>query len=173
MNEKRMLELFGNVNEKYIEEANPFNRKKRKRRMQLVAASVLILIIGICIVLFYRQGTVDEKYYATNKEEISAIYEGELLVENISYEEAMDINMLLCYSGTGLPVNVSDWKTLSVSANYEDYNMTLNCAFNGEEFVVKEEDITDTIQYGDTIVYICKAEAVEEYELAYYAVFEY
>ena len=174
MNEKRMLDLLGNVNEKYIDEANPFNRKQKKIRIQTMAAACLcLLIIGTVGVSYYRQNAVGDKYYAINIEEISAIYEGELLAENISYEEATDTNMLLCYAGTGLPVDADGWKTLSVSANYEEYDMTLNCAFNGETFDVEEEKVTDTIQYGDTIVYICKAEAVAEYDLAYYAVFEY
>ncbi len=30
------------------------------------------------------------------------------------------------------PINVDAWKTLSVSNNYKDCSVTLNCAFNGE-----------------------------------------
>lgn len=175
MNEKKMLDLFSNVNEKYINEANPQNRNYHKFRINpiAVAACLCLIVIAGFGVSHYMKTAVDEKYYTTDMEEISSIYEGVLLAENISYEDATDTNIFLCYSGTDLPLSVDDWKTLSVSANYEDYDMTLNCAFNGETFTVNEENAIDIIQYGDTTIHIYKAETTSEYDLAYYAVFEY
>ncbi len=175
MNEKRMLDLFSNVNEKYINEAHPQNNNHNKFRIHpiAVAACLCLMVIAGFGVAHYMQTPVDEKYYTTNIEEVSAIYEGVLLAENISYEEATDTHIQLCYSGTGLPISVDDWKTLSVSANYEDYDVTLNCAFNGEVFTVNEENAIDIVQYGDTTIHIYKAETTSEYDLAFYAVFEY
>lgn len=175
MNEKRILDLFRNVNEKYINEANPQNRHHYNFRINLVAIAACLCLIAIVgfVASHYMPTEVAEKYYTTSMEEVSSIYEGVLLAEYISYEDANDTTILLCYSGTDLPLRVDDWKTLSVSANYEDYDMTLNCAFNGETFSANKENAIDMIQYGDTTIHIYKAETTSEYDLAYYAVFEY
>lgn len=175
MKEKRMLEMLGNINEKYIDEADPQNRNVSKFRVNLIAVAAclgLVVLAGLCGG-FYMQETQDEKYYSTNMEEILSIYDGELLAEKFSREGTVNTNIQLCYAGDGLPISVEDWKTLSISANYEDCDVTLNCAFNGETFSVDEENMIDSIQYGDTLVHIYKAETASEYELAYYAVFEY
>lgn len=169
-----MLELLGNVKEEYIEEANPQKRKQYKFKADVIAAACLcFLIVGGLGFLYFMKILAVENYYAADIEEISSVYEGELLAENISYEEAVDSQILLCYTGRDLPFNSEGWKTLSVSAKYEDYNMILNCGFNGETFLKNEEDAIDTIQYRDLTVSIYQAEKVSEYDLAYYAVFEY
>ena len=175
MREKRVLELFNNVDEKYIDEASPGNVKIKKFKLSpiIVAACLCFLLIGGWGVFRFIQTPVEEKYYTTNMDEILAVYEGELLVEKISYEGASDTNMLLCYTGSDLPISSEKWKTLSVSASYEDYDMTLNCAFNGETFTANGEKAIDTIQYGDTAIQIYQGDNTPEFELTYYAVFEY
>lgn len=170
-----MLEWLENVDDKYIEEANPKNKSIAKFRWNPIAIAACLALVVLTEIGsgFYRQITEKEKYYSTNMEEILAIYEGELLAERLSQEGVVNTNIQLCYAGEGLPGSVEDWKTLSVSANYEDCDVTLNCGFNGETFAVNEDNVIDSIQYGDTPVLIYKAEIVDEYELAYYAVFEY
>ncbi|MBR6626444.1 MAG: hypothetical protein IKL04_00490 [Lachnospiraceae bacterium] len=175
MNEKRILELFNNINEEYIEEARPQNRKKRKLNVYpiAIAACLCLLAIGGFGLSYFMQSSDDEKYYTTNIEEILSVYEGKLLAENISYDSANDTQILLCYTGDDLPLSSDRWQTLSVSASYEDYDMTLNCAFNGETFTASDEKVIDTIQYGDTTIQIYQGETTPEFELTYYAVFEY
>jgi len=175
MRENRVLELFNNVDEKYIDEASPRNGKNQKFKLSpiIVAACLCFLLISGWGVSRFIQTPVEEKYYTTNIEEILAVYEGELLVEKISYEGASDTNMLLCYTGNDLPISSDEWKTLSVSASYEDYDITLNCAFNGETFTANGETAIETIQYGDTTIQIYQGETTPEFELTYYAVFEY
>ena len=175
MSEKRILELFNNVDEKYIDEASPQNVKILKFMFSpiIVAACLCLLLIGGWGMSRFMQKNGEEKYYTTNMDEVLAAYEGELLVEKISYEGASDTNILLCYTGNDLPLSSDEWKTLSVSASYEDYDMTLNCAFNGETFITSGEKAIDTIQYGDTTIQIYQGETTPEFELTYYAVFEY
>ena len=175
MSEKRILELFNNVDEKYIDEASPQNVKIHKFKFSkiLAAACLCLLLIGGGVMSHFMQMPVEAKYYTTNMDEVTAVYEGELLVEKLSYEGASDTNILLCYIGKDLPISSDEWKTLSVSASYEDYDMTMNCAFNGETFTISGEKAIDTIQYGDTTIQIYQGETTPEFELTYYAVFEY
>ena len=175
MSEKRILELFNNVDEKYIDEASSRNVKvyKLKYHKIVVAACLCLMLIGSGIMFHFMQTPVEAKYYTTNMDEIMAVYEGELLVEKLSYEDSSDTNMLLCYTGNDLPISSNEWKTLSVSASYEDYDMTMNCAFNGETFTTNEKNAIDTIQYGDTRIQIYQGETTPEFELTYYAIFEY
>lgn len=175
MSEKRILEMFNNVDEKYIEEASPLKIKKHKfmSGSVVVAACFCILLFGGFGLSYFMQNSFKEKYYITDMDEVMAVYDGELLAEKISYEDASDINILLCYTGNDVPLKSDAWQTLSVSASYEDYDMTLNCAFNGESFAVDEENVIDTIQYGDTIIQIYQGETTPDFELIYYAVFEY
>ncbi len=175
MMEKRILKLFNNVNDEYINEANPQNTKQQKRRIisNVMVASLFFLVIGGLGIFHFMQTPNAERYYATSLEEISSVYKGVLLAENISFTDADDTNILLCYTGNDLPLSSDEWKTLSVSASYEDYDMTLNCAFNGETFTYNGENAIDTIQYGDTTIQIYQGETTPEFELTYYAVFEY
>ena len=175
MSEKRILELFNNANEEYINEANPQNKKQHKHRISFIAmvACLGLLVIGSISTFHFMQTSNKEKYYTTNLKEVSSAYEGVLLADSIFYEDANNTNVLLCYNGEGLPLSSEDWKTLSISASYEDYDMTLNCAFNGEIIAENSDNIIDTIQYGDTIIQIYQGETTPEFELTYYAVFEY
>lgn len=175
MSEKRILELFNNIDGKYIDEAAPQNVKNHKFKFSpiIVAACLCLLLIGGWGVSRFMQAPVEEKYYTTNMDEVLAAYDGELLAEKISYEGASDTNILLCYTGNDLPLSSEEWKSLSVSASYEDYDMTLNCAFNGETFSGNGENAIDTIQYGETTIQIYQGETTPEFELTYYAVFEY
>ena len=175
MREKRILELFNNANEEYINEAYPKNKKHHKYRISSIAmaASLGLFVIGGFSIFNFMQASNEEKYYAISLEEVSSAYEGVLLAENISFANADDTSILLRYNGDGLPLSSEDWKTLSVSASYENYDMTLNCAFNGESFTMNGEEPIDIIQYGDTNIQIYQGETTPEYELTYYAVFEY
>ena len=81
MKEKRMMEWLENIDEKYIEEANPKNRKVFKfRRNMIVAAACLCFVVLVGIGGgFYGQATEKEKFYSTNMEEIMSIIESERL----------------------------------------------------------------------------------------------
>lgn len=175
MNEKRILEIFGNIREEYIYEANPWKRKKHRFRINSFAAAACIcfLFVSILIMSYFVLNPEKKKYYTTDMDEVLSVYEGELLAENIPFDNANDTEILLCYTGDDLPVSSREWKTLTVSANYEDYNMTLNCGFNGEKFAVNSEDVIDEIQYGDMEIKIYPAENTSDFENAYHAVFEY
>lgn len=175
MSGKMLSELFNNVDEKYIDEASPKKVKiyKMKFRSMLAAACLCLLLIGVGGMFHFMQTTAEAKYYTTNMDEVLAAYEGELLADKISYEGANDMNVLLCYTGKDSPLSSDEWKTLSVSASYEDYDMTLKCAFNGETISANEEKVIDTIQYGDVSIQIYQGETTPEFELTYYAVFEY
>lgn len=175
MKEKEILDILGKVDERFIDEANPQYKYRSKLKIEILAVAAclgVMVMAGFC--LFRCAKTEDKaKFYDTNIEEVAAVYEDVLLVENISYENAIGTTVQLCYDGTDLPLNVDGWKELSVSANYEDYALTMNCTFNGETLTVNEENIEKTIQYGEIPIYIYKAETMAEYDVSYYAVFEY
>lgn len=175
MNEKKLLELFNNVDERYINEASPRNVKRHKLQILpiIVAACLCLPVIAGFGVSRFMQPSVDEKYYTTNINDVLTAYEGELLAEKLSYDDASDTNVLLCYTGNDFPLSSDAWKTLSVTTSYEDCDMTLNCAFNGETFTDNGKNAIDTIQYGDTAIQIYEGERTPEFELTYYAVFEY
>jgi hypothetical protein len=101
------------------------------------------------------------------------LYNDILLTEKISYENAIDTSVLLCYAGSDLPISVDTWKNLSVSADYEDYSLTMNCAFNGETFTPGVENAKKIVQYDDITIAIHQAEATPEYDVSYSAIFEY
>ena len=121
MSEKRILELFNSIDEKYIDEACPQNVKKYKFKISpiIVAACLCLLVIVGFGVSRFMQNSVDEKYYTTNMDEVLAVYEGELLAEKISYEGASDTSILLCYTGNDLPFSSDEWKTLSAMRSYQ------------------------------------------------------
>ena len=51
MKEKRMLKMLGNINEKYIDEADPQNRNVSKFRVNLIAVAAclgLVVLAGLC-----------------------------------------------------------------------------------------------------------------------------
>ena len=178
MKEKRMLEMFNIVDETFVEEAMPqnFERKKMKKNINVkswlaVAASLCIIVGGVA--LLPPTDSQEEMYYTTDIKDIASMYEGTLLAEKISYEDAYSTSIQLCYSGSGLPYSEEEWNSLSVSASYEDYDLTMDCSFNGESHPTSGENAATVIQYGDTMVYFYKVEATEEYDVSYRAVFEY
>lgn len=177
MKEKRILEALGGVDELYIVEANPLACRKKSGFVSgwLVVAACLCLTIcgGIGISLYNRSTSGQKKYYNMNLEEVSSLYEGVLLAENLLYDEANNTKIQLCYTGEGLPVNVEEWESLSVSADYEDYELIMDCTFNGEKADFQEEDIIEKIDFEETTVYLYQAEPQADYDLSYYAVFEY
>ena len=175
MNEKRVLELFGGVDEKYIEEAFPQKYKKQTYRISpiLIAACLCLLVIAGFGVWHLILPAVDEKYYTTNIDEVMEAYEGELLIDRIACEGVDDADIQLCYTGNELPLSSDSWKTLSLSASYEDGDVTMNCAFNGETFTADRENAVEVIRYGDTTIEIYQEETESESEVTYYAVFEY
>lgn len=177
MKEKRILEVLGEVDEMYINEANPCNDSKKNKFAAgwLAVAACLCIIIcgGIGISLYNANTSKEKKYYNTNIEEVSALYEGVLLAKNLSYDEAYNTKIQLCYTGEGLPFSESEWEKLTVSANYEDYDLTMDCTFNGDEVNVEGGDAIEKIEFGETTVFLYQAEPQADYDLSYYAVFEY
>ena len=174
MKEKRMLEALNMVDETYIQEAAPQNCTKKKMNVKswLAAAACLCLVVGGFSLLPQAEGE-EEMYYTTDIKDISAMYEGTILAEKLSYEDAYSTSIQLCYDGSGLPFSVDDWNSLSVSASYEDYDLTMDCSFKGESHPTSGENAVAVIQYGDTMVYFYKVEATADYDVSYRAVFEY
>lgn len=177
MKENRLLEAFGDVEEAYINEASPYNDKKKSNYLMkwLAAAACLCLIIcsGIGMALNHTKDVGEKKYYNTNIDEVASMYEGVLLAENLSYDGAYETKIQLCYTGEEIPFSMGEWESLSVSADYEDYNLRMNCTFNGEKVELREEDAIEKIEFGETTVFLYEAEPQADYDVSYYAVFEY
>ena len=72
MSEKRILELFNNVDEKYIDEAFPQSVKIYIFEFSpiIVAACLCLLLTGGWGVSRFMQAPVEEKYYTTNMDEV-------------------------------------------------------------------------------------------------------
>jgi len=106
-------------------------------------------------------------------DEISSNYNGVLLANNLSFTDAEDKKILLSYSGDGSPYNAEDWTTLSVSADYSDCAVVINCIFNDDSVSIDTDSALDIIQYGNISVYLYRDEIASDYEYAYRAEFEY
>lgn len=177
MKENRLLEALGDIEEAYINEANPYmNRTKNNYSMKwLTAAACLFLIVswGICMSLNRTKDAGEKKYYETNIDEVTSMYDGVLLVENLFYDGADETKVQLCYTGEGIPISMGEWESLSVSADYEDYDLRMNCTFNEKKVELREEDAIEKIEFGETTVLLYEAEPQGDYDVSYYAVFEY
>ena len=173
MKEKMILDTLSNVNETYIQEANPLHKTTplKHYRKYLIAACFCLFLCGAFGINQYKNNTLT--YYAANMEEISSVYNGVLLAENLSYSDAINTDIALCYAGTGSSQNIEDWKTLSVSADYEGYNITMNCFFDEADLPNPEAKVADIIQYGDTSIYLYENKTDDEYSHVYRAVFKY
>ncbi len=174
MKEKRMLELFGNIDENYIEEASPKQKKRpRLQTYRLLAACLCLLLIGGAAFSLFTHPSAGDKYYTTTMGEIASIYDGILLAEKLPFAGAKNTNIQLCYRGDGKPLYVNEWKVLSVSASFDTYDVTMECAFNGETFAENTEQPVETLSYGDIPVCVYRRETEAEYEASYYAAFTY
>ena len=159
------------VDPSYIEAADrkPINWV----RWSSVAACLCIAVIGLFLFLRAPKNGLVVKA-VDNIDELSAVYDGTLLAENLLSSDVEDTDIRLSYAAGGDAGDSSTWDSLSVSANYNGEPVSLNCSFNGQTGEYDPSKIFDTVKYGDVTVTIYREESEWGDEYAFYrAVFTY
>ncbi len=172
MKERKLLTLLGDADEKFIEEANPKVKVKKPLYLVRILAACLVLTVLVGTgVRYFAPTSEGDKYYMATLGEVSAAYDGVLLIEKIPFTGASRTNVTLCYNGDQ-PLHAPGWKNLSVSGNFDSYDVTVACSFDAPAQEKKEKACRELF-YGDTKVSVYKEEGKETYEAAYYAAFSY
>ena len=168
MNKLTLSRSLGFLSDEIIYEADEKRtREKSGRRIKYIAAAACLCIIlagGIML------KNAEEKIIPVgNIREISDNFGGRLLAQNLDLSEDDSPTILLsCTGGLGDP---SGWEMLSVSADYPDCTVVLNCSFDKKSSGDISE-ASDFLEYGDVLVKIFLEEPTPEYKYVSRAVFE-
>ena len=159
------------VDPSYIEAADrkPINWV----RWSSVAACLCIAVIGLVLFLQAPKNGLVVKA-VDNIDELSSVYDGTLLAENLLSSGAKATDIRLSYAAGGDVTDASTWDSLSVTADYNGDAVSLDCFFNGQTEEFDPSEVFDTAHYGDITVTICreKSEWNDEYWV-YHAFFAY
>ena len=177
MNAKTFSHALGQIDDKYITMAINYKPRRKNHswvKWGAIAACFCLIVLGSIMISEYTKLTVREIDLTTSDiAEISQVYDGTLLVDHLEFTNANATSVKLSYLGTSSDYENSDWKALSISANYADYTMTMNCSFNEALTPADGFKKVDTITYGDMTVYLYRAAPTAEFEYIYTAIFEY
>lgn len=175
MKSQRILEALGQVDETFIVEAAPLEKRKKRRLVKWGAlAACLCLVFAAGALSFIIRSKETEKHYTVSSmADISANYHGVLLANNLSFTGARSQKIVLSYAGDGSPYNARDWNTLTVSADYIDCAVVMNCIFDHQDVSMDTESAIDQLQYGDITVYLYQDDIASGFQYAYRAEFEY
>lgn len=181
MRGNELLDKMELVDPAYVEAAdrNPVGKRSRWIKWGAVAACLSLVAIGGGFL--YRQINANQPESRLvvetieNIEEIYYAYGGELLVQNFMLSDARSATVELSHDEEGGLYDTSGWGMLSVSADYPDYSMVLNCSFQKPEEGENLAEFVDRIPYGDILVSIYRKESEPGWnvEYIYEAVFEY
>lgn len=179
MRGNELLNKMELVDPAYVEAAD---RKPIATRGWWIKWGVMVACLSLIVVggaFLYNQ--IDQKepenLFAVetidSMEEISSVYEGTLLAENLNLSNAEIASIELSHLENEDFYDTSSWNILSVSADYNDYSLVLNCSFHGQSESDSISEIFDTIQYGEVLVNLYQKEPTQESEYVYGASFEY
>lgn len=178
MNGYELLELIGLVDPAYIESAdNDFVTKKNRASVKWNALAACLCLAITCGILTFNSFVLNKKT-KINKitiesiEEVSYKYNGTLLAENLDFSNGYSSSIELSCSDDGGLYDPSSWNSLSVSAEYIDYAVVLNCSFEGQTDDNNTSTAVDFVQYGDILIAVYLGEPTPVYEYVHRAVFE-
>lgn len=181
MKGEKLFEAMADIDENYVADAHKkTNKKRRNFRMRWVAvAACLCLAVLGSIAAFNKTVSPNEVSQTDHElvvsadkiENLAANYDGILLADNFVLDGAIDSTATLCYLGANY--ESSDWKMLSLAADYSDYSMNLDCLFDDSHEKVNISNADKVLKYGDTSVYVYSTEPASGYECSYKACFEY
>ena len=173
-----LLYLIGKADDELIEHAEIKNQsvmnKSRKWFMPIIAAACFCIAV---IVLFLFTRTPQSRIIVKgvdNIEELSSVYDGTLLAENLLTTDAVNTDIKLSYTAGGDITDSSTWDSLSVSTKYNGEDISLNCSFSGPIGEYDPSNLFDIVNYGDVAVTIYREESEwgDKFSL-YRAVFTY
>ena len=181
MNVEMLLEAIGDIDGWAIRAANE-NRKKSKKWVgwTAIAASLGAAAILCAVFLPRHQGDIPSDALREDAigsvEELSELYGGTLLVENLAGAGA-DISgiRLLRRENTDIS-DVSGWDTLALTANLDGEPVNMSCAFNAPEDIALPGEPTETAEYNGVEVYLYLEEFAgweEKYKYTCEAIFSY
>lgn len=185
MRGNELLDKMELVDLDYVETAD---KKPMVKRVWWVRWGVMVACVSLIVVggvLLYNQINyeVPKNLFAVetieNMEEISSVYDGTLLAENLILSNAEVATIELIHLENAEIYDISSWDMLSITADYNDYSMVLNCSFHGQaesdsiSEIFSTMEIFDTIQYGDVQINLYQKEPSQESEYVYGASFEY
>lgn len=102
---------------------------------------------------------------------LSSVYGDTLLAENLDFSDAENTTIQLSRSEDGDISDTSSWDTLSVTAEYVDCNVMLNCSFHASEETGTIDPPSEILSYGDIRVFLYRKEPTEFFEYIYHARF--
>lgn len=151
----------------------PETPRRSKRRMwnNFAAIAVCLCLVTAGSTILYHQinrKNFDVPFvveYVENLADISSVYEGTLLAENLQLSDATATSIQLIRSEDASRGDTADWDKLSISAEYPDYSLLFECSFQGRAGSEYFSDIYDTIQYGDILVNLYQKDSPSDPEL--------
>lgn len=181
MKEKETSKLYNsitNVDNQFIEKAQAKLKKKKNGWLKwgAMVACLCLVIGGIFFFNRSNEANVDNRLAIEtidNIEQISSLYEGTLLVENLVLSDSEAATIKLSHLENKDIHDTSNWDTLSVTADYPDYSLVLNCSFQRQIENDYSSEVFDTLQYGNVLVNLYQKEPTPESEYVYGALFEY
>lgn len=179
MRGNELLDKMELVDPDYVETADkkPIASRGWWVRWGVRVACVSLIVVGGALLYNQINYKAPENQFAVetieNMEEISSVYDGTLLAENLILSNAEVATIELIHLENAEIYDISSWDTLSVSADYNDYSLVLNCSFHGQAESDSIPKIFDTIQYGGVQINLYQKEPTQESEYVYGASFEY
>lgn len=179
MRGNELLEKMELVDPAYVEAADkkPVTIKDWLVKWGVMAACMSMIVAG-GVLLFNRINDKEPDNLLVvetieNMDEISSVYEGTLLAENLILSNAESSTIELIHLDNADFYDTSSWDTLSVSAEYDDFSLVLNCSFHGQVENDSIPEILDTVQFGEVQVSLYQKKPTQESEYMYGALFEY
>lgn len=176
MNGSELLELMGMIDPAYIESAdNEYVTEKHRPwvKWRVLAASLCLAIVcGILAFNLFVPNKNAKIIKIDSIEEVSNRFNGTLLAQNLDLSDGYSPSIeLSCSDGGGLDDPLS-WESLSVSAEYPDCAVVLNCLFEGQTDDNNTSAEIEYVEYGDIIVTIYAEDSEPECKYVQRAVFE-
>lgn len=177
MNAINFLELLGRADLAYISAAaDAFSApKNRAKHFKISVLAACFCAAAVCLVMavnFFRadENTQIKRISFNDIDEISGRYSGVLLAENLDFSGEGAAIELSCRGG-GVD-DPKDWESLSVSADYPDCTVVLNCSFSGKTEGGNAPENAEIATFGDVSAAIYSMPPEPGFEHVRRAVFE-
>lgn len=181
---------MGYIEDELISEAIVYKPRVIKQKLlHYVAIAACVALVCIMVSPFmlgfignnatdiYRVG---ESLVITDIEDMPGEYNGKLLAENLDFTVLSDEHIRLYYDKNGTAENSDDWYSLTISAEYLDYDMTMYCLFDKTKSLedwkvdmVFKPETTQNLEINGIDVQVAGRILPLVDKNQYYAIFEY
>ena len=181
MNVEMLLEAIGDIDGWAIRAANE-NQKKAKKRVGWTAMAASLGAAAILCAVFLPRHQEDIPSDALREdaigsmEELTELYGGTLLVENLADAGADFSGIRLLHRENTDISDISGWDTLAFTANLDGEPVNMSCAFNAPEDIALPGEPTRVMEYNGVEVYLYIEEFAgwdEKYKYTCEAIFSY